>query len=300
MAVTSVERSALFADIAGSTRIVREEGDAAARLLLVRYLGLLAEIARAGGGEVANLVGDEVLCIFAAPDDAVAAAVAMHEGVEAASASERLARPVRIRVGFEHGPVVSSDEGWFGATVHRAARLVALAKAEQILITSATLERLAPRWRRQARFFDRRVLRGGSGEEEIHEILWGASVTSFVAPALRPAAGEPVAAVELDYRGHTVHVDAARPRVELGRDPACDLRVACDAASRLHAAIEWNRGRVVLTDVSTNGTTIERAGRGPVRVHHDSAPLDGDGVLRLGGDPADDSGLVRYRCTGPA
>ena len=56
MAATTVQRSALFADIAGSTRLVVELGDDAARVLLVRYVGLLADTARASGGEIANLL----------------------------------------------------------------------------------------------------------------------------------------------------------------------------------------------------------------------------------------------------
>jgi adenylate cyclase len=296
VAVTTVERSALFADIAASTRLIVEHGDDAARVLLVRYVGLLADTARSGGGEIANLLGDEVFCIFAQPDDAVAAAAAMHEAVEASSIRDRLERPIRIRVGFEHGSLVHSDEGWFGNTVHRAARLVALAKAGQILTTQATLDRLDPRWQRAARWFDRCVLRGGRGEEEIHEILWSTTFTSVLAPsAPQPSERGPIAAVDLFCGVRRVRVDAAHPRAELGRDPACDLQVASTAVSRLHAAVEWNRGRVQLTDLSTNGTTIERAGAAEERVHHDSAALDGEGVLRLG-DRSDDSGSVVYRC----
>ena len=296
MGVTTVERSALFADIAASTRLLREQGDDAARVLLVRYVGLLADTARAGGGEVANLLGDEVFCIFDAPDHAAVAAAAMQEGVAAASASDHLERPIRIRVGFVHGSVVHSDEGWFGNTVHRAARLAALAKAGQILTTQATLELLAPRWRQAARYFDRCVLRGGSGEEEIHELLWDAGFTSILAPNERRAATGAIVAVELAYGARRVRVDAAHPRAELGRDPGCDLQIESSAVSRLHAAVEWNRGRAHLTDLSTNGTTVARDGAAAVRVHHESAPLDGEGLLHLGSSLPEDAGTVRYRC----
>jgi len=296
MGVTTVERSALFADIAGSTRLVIEQGDDTARVLLVRYVGLLAETARASGGEIANLLGDEVFCIFPQPDDAAAAAAAMHEGVEAASSGEHLERPIRIRVGFVHGSVVQSDEGWFGNTVHKAARLAALAKAGQTLTTHDTLERLDPRWQQAARYFDRCVLRGGSGEEEIHEILWDAGFTSVLATPASAAVAGAIVAVELVYGARTVRVDAAHPRAELGRDPACDLQIESGAVSRLHAAVEWNRGRVHLTDLSTNGTTIEPAGQSPLRVHHESAPLEGEGVLRFGSAASEDARSVTYRC----
>lgn len=296
MPASTLERTAFFADIASSTRMVVEEGDDTARVVLVRYVGLLAETATAAGGEVANTLGDGVFCIFPHADAAAEAAAAMHEGVETASASERLARPLRVRVGFVHGPLVRSDEGWFGNTVHKASRVGALAKAGQTLVTRGTLDLLAPRWQRVARFHDRSVLRGGTGEEELHELLWDASFTSVLDPAALAAVAAQVAAVELAYGEQVIRVDATRPRVELGRDPACDLRVASSGVSRLHAVVEWNRGRVQLSDVSTNGTTLERAGHGIERVHHESTTLEGEGRLWLGGGLSGDARAVTFRC----
>ena len=94
MAASTLERTALFADIASSTRMVVEQGDDTARRVLVRYVGVLADAARDAGGEVANLLGDGVFCIFPGAAAAAAAAAAMHEGVGAASArSPRPGRP---------------------------------------------------------------------------------------------------------------------------------------------------------------------------------------------------------------
>ncbi|MBM4247023.1 MAG: adenylate/guanylate cyclase domain-containing protein [Deltaproteobacteria bacterium] len=302
MAASTPERTALLADIASSTRMVVEQGDDTARRVLVRYVGILADAARDAGGEVANLLGDGVFCIFPGADAAAAAAAgaAMHEGVGAASARDRLARPLRVRIGFEHGPVVRSDEGWFSNTVRRASRVGALARAGQTLIARATLEVLSPRWQGASRFHDRRVLRGGSGEDELHELLWDASFTSVleVTAGSRAAASDApqVIGVDLACGEHLVRVDAARPRGEIGRDPACDLHVPTAGASRLHAIVEWNRGRVQVGDVSTNSTTLERAGHGVKRLHHESATLEGEGKLWLGGGPSGDVRPVIYRC----
>ena len=298
MAASTVERTAFFADIASSTRMVVEEGDDTGRVVLLRYVGMLADAARDAGGEIANLLGDGVFCIFGHAEEAAAAAAAMHESVEASSSREHLARPLRVRIGFVHGPVVRSDEGWFGNTVHKASRVGALAKAGQTLVTRGTLDALSPRWRNAARFYDRSVLRGGTGEEELHELLWDASFTSVLDTATLTAATGQVAAVELGWGERIVRVDAARPRVELGRDPACDVHVASSGVSRLHAVVEWNRGRVQISDVSTNGTTLERAGHGSTRLHHESATLEGEGRLWLGGGPSPGARPVFWRCVG--
>jgi len=159
---------------------------------------------------------------------------------------------------------------------------------------------LSPRWQGASRFHDRRVLRGGSGEDELHELLWDASFTSVleVAAGTGAAASDApqVIGVDLACGEHLVRVDAARPRVEIGRDPASDLHVPTAGASRLHAIVEWNRGRVQVGDVSTNGTTLERAGHGVKRLHHESATLEGEGKLWLGGGPSGDVRPVIYRC----
>jgi pSer/pThr/pTyr-binding forkhead associated (FHA) protein len=106
-------------------------------------------------------------------------------------------------------------------------------------------------------------------------------------------------AIELIYRDRVVRVDTSCPRVELGRDRACDLSVEGSSVSRLHAIVEWDHGRVRVEDMSTNGTRIDRVGAAPSLVHHRGIALTGDGILRLGGDvPDEQCALVAYRCLG--
>ncbi|NNK48772.1 MAG: FHA domain-containing protein, partial [Gemmatimonadetes bacterium] len=69
--------------------------------------------------------------------------------------------------------------------------------------------------------------------------------------------------------------------------------------SREHARVRLGSSRFVLVDCSTNGTYISRDdGRDPVRIHRESFPLSGRGVIGLGVDPAevpdDRDALVRF------
>jgi adenylate cyclase len=41
-----------------------------------------------------------------------------------------------VRVGLDHGPAVSRRGDWFGATINTASRIVSLADAGEVLITS--------------------------------------------------------------------------------------------------------------------------------------------------------------------
>ncbi|MHC4222818.1 MAG: adenylate/guanylate cyclase domain-containing protein [Planctomycetota bacterium] len=293
----TVEETVLFADIAGSTRIYEELGDEAGRTAVMNCLDVVARVIREHGGTVIERIGDERLATFPEADSAAETAADLHTKVTFASFRGDLGYRMRIRVGFEHGSVVETDQGLFGNTVHAAARLAALAKAGQTLTSKQTLQLLADDFQLQSRHYDSVVLKGRTGECEVYEMIWSLQATRIpvrkkVRPAKRAARG-----VELEYDGRILRVDAERPRVELGRDPACDICVEGDSVSQLHARVTWNRGEVRLEDVSTNGTVMERPDRPPLRLHHLGAALLGSGALRLGvPEDAQDSALVRYRC----
>jgi class 3 adenylate cyclase len=286
----------LFADISGSTRLITEQGDDQAHAIMDRYLAIMAEAVRAAGGAEVERKGDEIVCSFVDPNAAAEAASSMSLLVAGASARDRLDRPMRLRIAFAHGPVREGAGLPFGATVHLTARLAALAKAGQILTTKETLIRLDQRWQSSSRYHDRRILKGLPGEHEIHELLVVSEVTSFRREGSRASEGSGQT-IELEYRGQTYRVERMRPRLEIGRDPACDMCVEGSAVSRLHVVIEWDRGRVRLEDVSTNGTVIQCGGEAAISLLHATAPLHDEGVLRLGGEAPDDQcALVAYRC----
>ncbi len=291
-------KTVLFADIVDSTGLYDEKGDDVARGLLVQCLDLMTKVVEESKGVVEDRIGDEVLCTFDEPDAAAHAASQLHQRVQDGHAAGELECPMQVRIGLEHGPIMRTPEGLFGTTIHTAARLVALAKAGQILTTKTTLDQLGPIRRRMERYFDTVVLKGIASEQDIHELLWDTSLT--VVPTGRPkrrvrAAG--TEAVELTFQDKTIRVDAAQPRITLGRDSTCTLRLEGSAVSRLHARVNWNRGKVRVEDVSTNGTCVEPEGGSVRAYHHDGGELDGHGIIRCGClGPESDAAQVTYRC----
>src|SRR5262249_58503256 len=81
-------------------------------------------------------------------------------------------QPIAIRIGGHFGPVVLENRDIFGAAVHTANRMTSQAKAGQIMITSAMVERLAPEWKSAVRQIDVATLKGKSNEDELFEGLW--------------------------------------------------------------------------------------------------------------------------------
>jgi hypothetical protein len=251
------------------------------------------EIVRKRGGRVSRRIGDELLCLFPSAELAAFAAADLHAAVSSAHRSGRLARPMRLRIGFEHGPIVEDGGELYGQTVHTAARLSSMAKAGQTLVTKATLDQINPVLANFARHFDSVILKGLSGELDVYDLPWSSDATTRVTKRRTPRKATDTA-VELVLGSETYRVDALHPRVEIGRDAACDLRVTGDSVSMIHARIIWNRGNVRLEDISTNGTTIRTEGAPPRTLHHETASLQGSGSLWFGDD--DTEAHVQYRC----
>jgi len=294
MGETQVERTVLFADIAGSTRMYEEVGDERGRALLMECLDGVAAVVGERGGTVIDRIGDELMCTFPDPSLAAQAALDVQRANHEGQPAEPEPRPLRLRIGFEHGPLIETEQGIFGNTVHIAARLATLAKAGQTLTTRATLDRVIPPLRMFARLFDRVVLKGLSGEQEIHELPWDTKST-MKRPSAR-AGRRTHTGVEIEFDGQVRRVDAMQPRLEIGRDRVCDLCVEGLYVSALHARVIWDGGRAHFEDVSTNGTRIEAVDAEAVRVHRERVALEGSGAIRLG-DPDEESegATLRYR-----
>ena len=72
----------LFADIAKSTHIYEVLGDKTAKNLIDASVSLLSEVTVKYQGTVIKTIGDEILCTFPTANDAVEAAIEMHQSLE--------------------------------------------------------------------------------------------------------------------------------------------------------------------------------------------------------------------------
>ncbi len=118
----------LFTDIVGSTRKAAALGDRRWRDLLASHDALVRrELARFRGREV-KTVGDGFLAVFDGPARAIRCARAVREGVRALG--------IAIRAGLHTGEceLIADDVG--GLAVHIAARVVAQAAPDEVLVSS--------------------------------------------------------------------------------------------------------------------------------------------------------------------
>jgi len=125
----------LFTDVEGSTRLLHELGDGYADVLADHRRALRDAFARHGGVEV-DTQGDALFVAFAKASDAVAAALAGREALEAG--------PIKVRMGLHTGEPLVTDEGYVGIDVHRAARIAAAGHGGQILVSQSACDLAGP------------------------------------------------------------------------------------------------------------------------------------------------------------
>jgi class 3 adenylate cyclase len=120
----------LFTDLVGSTETLARLGDARWRELLSTYFeAARAELERFGGREV-KTTGDGMLSTFEGPARALYCAAAIRRGANRQGLS--------VRAGVHVGEVELVGEDVRGVTVHEAARIMAAAGRDEILVSDMT------------------------------------------------------------------------------------------------------------------------------------------------------------------
>ncbi|MBM4254379.1 MAG: adenylate/guanylate cyclase domain-containing protein [Deltaproteobacteria bacterium] len=271
----------LFADISGSTRLYETLGDALARQKVADCLSVLSEAIQQRGGTVIKTIGDEVMSTFPSAEVAVQAACAMQESLAERAALSK--SPLTIRVGLHYGPALVEAADVFGDAVNLAARIVGLAKANQILTSRQTVDTLPTSLQTMTRHVDRAPLKGKQEAVDIYEVIWREDeLTRMEGPSLAPLPTAHSARLRLSFGEQAVEVTPSRPSVSIGRGQENDLVIADEFASRLHARVELRRGKFVLLDQSTNGTFVIIQNEKPLHLHREELLLQGTGVISLG------------------
>lgn len=125
----------LFTDIEGSTRLLREHGDAWPALL-ERHRQLLREAFAARDGREMGTEGDSFFVAFPTAPGAVAAAAAAQRALSAEPWPEGVA--IRVRIGMHTGEASVTATGYAGLHVHRASRVSSVAHGGQVLLSDPT------------------------------------------------------------------------------------------------------------------------------------------------------------------
>jgi adenylate cyclase len=294
MSTANPNRAVMFIDVSDSTALYEALGDEQAHAHVRSCLAVLSGVAQEYGGWVVKTTGDGLMIAFNDADGAIQAGSAMH----ARNAARHAAGDATpgIHIGCHFGPVIESAGDLFGASVNVAARVAGLARVGQIITTEDTINQLSPMLRHRTRNLVSVPVKGKISEIAVYEVLWQ-DTDDLTIHGVKFGA-EDAASLVVRHEGREARLDRDTPgTITLGRDSTCDIVVADRRASRHHARIERRRGRFMLVDHSSNGTSVRIAGELEVVLRREELLLRGSGEIALGhstGDP--DAVLVEFQC----
>jgi len=160
----------LFADITGSTALYERLGDANAQQLIGLTLEKVGNVVAAHRGAIIKSIGDELMCSFDSPSEALHASCAIHDTLD------QLTDPggmyLSMRIGMHFGPTIRKDNDFFGDAVNVAAHIAAMAKGQQTLTTAQTVETLSSADTAITRRLDFTPVKGKAEAMVLHEVVW--------------------------------------------------------------------------------------------------------------------------------
>jgi class 3 adenylate cyclase/tetratricopeptide (TPR) repeat protein len=177
----------VLTDIEGSTDLWDAHPRAMTQVV-PRHYELVADVAERHGGRMPRSQGegDSTLSAYARASDAIDAVLALQKAFREEDWPDGI--DLRIRAGLHTGEAQVEHGDYLGATINRAARVRALARGGQVLLSQATAELVADRLPEGVTLGDlgRVKLKGLDREEEVYQLV----APELVADAPSPAAGE--------------------------------------------------------------------------------------------------------------
>lgn len=269
----------LFADICRSTVLFEKLGDEEALKLIMKALELAGEIVTRQNGDIIGTIGDEIMCTFRSPEDALIAARQIHKMMQQDDLMH--SKQLAMRVGINTGKVVSLSNSVYGDTVNIAARLAQQAKANQSLVSSNTIASIDEMLRDQIRHIGQINLRGKAGAIEVYELLEADTEEEITEVASNEELSTRSFLMTARYRTREMRFDPMLVRFLFGRGQDCDQTIDHPTISREHAEFLYRNGQFLLRDFSTNGSHVVQGGN-QEQIHRSSIELKGRGQIFLG------------------
>lgn len=295
MSQSKQQFTVMFADVAGSTHLYEKLGDSQANSLIGETIAIMSDITTQNNGVLIKTIGDEVMTRFEHANHGIQAACMIQEKFDQMPAKNGVS--IAIRIGLHSGPALLQPDGdLFGDAVNVAARMAGIAKANQVITSEDTVNMLNNELQEKCREFDRTTVRGKSGEMLIYEVVWEpedvtrmTSLHNFLPQIEKPSI------LKVRYQDIEKNMLKDSGSFLLGRGPQCDLVVNARNASRVHAKIEYRRGKFILLDESTNGTYVRTEDGREIFLRREDLPLNGQGVISLGERSEKNSHLVYFK-----
>lgn len=279
----------MFSDVAGSTALYDKFGDTKAKAIIENCINLMADITKRYKGVVIKTIGDEIMCRFPTAEDGINASCSIQEAVSILTGPDD--NPMAVRIGIHAGEAILDDNDVFGDAVNVAARMTGIAKARQIITTEDTYNQLSEDLQEMAREFDTTSVKGKQEQITIYDVVWDEE-DDVTRMSFTPAQSSADAEITMTYSGQSKVLTQADMPIVIGRGSKADITIDAPLASRSHVMLDYNRGKFVLADQSTNGTYIKLNDGKEVYLRREELPLSSRGAISMGEKVDESSPLV--------
>jgi hypothetical protein len=271
----------MFADVVGSSKLYKQEGNDEANRQISDVVNRLMDQTRQHNGVVIKTLGDEVMAHFKNPNDAFRASIAMQQIGE---------ETLPISVGMAWGNVIEKDADLFGQAVNDAAAVVKISRGKQVITTQQHKDALTSENAAKLSVFDEVKLKGGKISTTLFRIDWesqypGQGYDHTIIKTNTSAVQDQliVSYIKPDGTKGSIALTESNAPLHIGRDETnCQVTLSTNLASRDHCHINYQYGKFVLVDHSTNGTYVTNADSQEVYLRREELPLLGSGCIGLG------------------
>jgi class 3 adenylate cyclase len=161
----------LFSDIEDSSSLYEKLGDLRAHDLIRVHNEIVRQQIAAHRGIEVKAFGDSFMVAFPSARRAALCAIATQRSFAAYSEGHP-DQPLRIRMGLHVGEAINESADYFGKAVILAARIAALARGGQILVSSTFHDLTASAGDLRFASIGEKQLKGLTGAHQIFEVTW--------------------------------------------------------------------------------------------------------------------------------
>ncbi len=168
--VSSGPVTVLFTDIAGSTAMTQNLGDAVAQQVVRAHNRIVRESLTEFNGKEIKHTGDGIMASFSTTSNGVEGSMKIQ--IDTVKHNENNPDlPLHIKIGLNAGEPISEDNDLFGSTVQMAARIVDKAKADEIFVSEIVRGICAGK---EIKFKNRGpfAMKGFEEDPVLYEVLW--------------------------------------------------------------------------------------------------------------------------------
>jgi class 3 adenylate cyclase len=173
----------LFTDVVGSTRLRQHQGETAAHDIMNQHNEIVRRQIGEHAGQEVKTAGDSFMVAFDSARKAVECAVSVQRALHEYNRLHP-AQPLKVRIGLHTGEAIRAGNDLFGTSVDAAARIMAKAGGEQILVSDVLKSILGSAKDLGFKDYKRVQLKGFPERWRLWEVGWRSEAETVAADAV--------------------------------------------------------------------------------------------------------------------